>query len=110
VKILTYHVISGEFDAAAVIAAIKKGKGKVELTTVSSGKLTASLENGKVKLSYQNQRKALRKRGAFFLEMTQTKSCEKRTIIAGSGLLKKTMFADSNAGRACRVGQSRPEP
>jgi uncharacterized surface protein with fasciclin (FAS1) repeats len=51
VKILTYHVISGEFDAAAVIAAIKKGKGKVELTTVSSGKLTASLENGKVKLT-----------------------------------------------------------
>ena len=50
-KILTYHVVSGNLDAAAVIAAIKKGKGKVELTTVSTGKLTASMDNGKVKLT-----------------------------------------------------------
>ena len=50
-KILTYHVVSGNLDAAAVIAAIKKGKGKVELTTVSAGKLTASMDNGKVKLT-----------------------------------------------------------
>lgn len=50
-KILTYHVVSGNIDAAAVIAAIKKGKGKVELTTVSTGKLTASMDNGKVKLT-----------------------------------------------------------
>lgn len=49
-KILTYHVVSGNLDAAAVIAAIKKGKGKVELSTVSTGKLTASMDNGKVKL------------------------------------------------------------
>ena len=50
-KILTYHVVSGNLDSAAVIAAIKKGKGKVELTTVSTGKLTASMDNGKVKLT-----------------------------------------------------------
>jgi uncharacterized surface protein with fasciclin (FAS1) repeats len=50
-KILTYHVVSGNLDAAAVIAAIKKGKGKVELSTVSTGKLTASMDNGKVKLT-----------------------------------------------------------
>jgi len=50
-KILTYHVVSGNLDAAAVIAAIKNGKGKVELTTVSTGKLTASMDNGKVKLT-----------------------------------------------------------
>ena len=50
-KILTYHVVSGNLDAAAVIAAIKKGKGKVELTTVSTGKLTASMDKGKVKLT-----------------------------------------------------------
>jgi len=50
-KILTYHVISGNFDAAAAIAAIKKGKGKLELTTVSGGKLTASLDKTKVKLT-----------------------------------------------------------
>ncbi|TMI65801.1 MAG: fasciclin domain-containing protein [Bacteroidetes bacterium] len=49
-KILTYHVVAGNLDAAAVLAAIKKGKGSVTLTTVSGGKLTASLDNGKVKL------------------------------------------------------------
>ena len=50
-KILTYHVVSGNLDATAVIAAINKGNGKVELTTVSGGKLTGSLDNGKVKLT-----------------------------------------------------------
>ncbi|MDP2234834.1 MAG: fasciclin domain-containing protein [Bacteroidales bacterium] len=50
-KILTYHVVSGNLDAAAVVAAIKEGKGKVELTTVSGGKLVASMDNGKVKLT-----------------------------------------------------------
>ena len=50
-KILTYHVVSGNMDAAAVMAAIKKGNGKAVLTTVSGGKLTASLEGGKVKLT-----------------------------------------------------------
>ncbi len=50
-SILTYHVVSGNVDAAAVMAAIKSGKGKAELTTVQGGKLTASLDNGKVKLT-----------------------------------------------------------
>jgi uncharacterized surface protein with fasciclin (FAS1) repeats len=50
-KILTYHVVKGNLDAAAVIDAIKKGNGKVVLTTVSGGKLTASLDMGKVKLT-----------------------------------------------------------
>lgn len=50
-KILTYHVVAGNLDAAAVVAAIKKGNGSVTLTTVSGGTLTASLDNGKVKLS-----------------------------------------------------------
>ena len=50
-KILTYHVVSGNLDAAAVIAAIKNGNGKAVLTTVSGGKLTGSMENGKVKLT-----------------------------------------------------------
>jgi uncharacterized surface protein with fasciclin (FAS1) repeats len=49
--ILTYHVVSGNIDAAAVMAAIKKGKGKAVLTTVQGGKLTGSLDNGKVKLT-----------------------------------------------------------
>jgi uncharacterized surface protein with fasciclin (FAS1) repeats len=50
-KILTYHVVKGNLDAAAVMAAIKKGNGKVVLTTVSGGKLTALLDMGKVKLT-----------------------------------------------------------
>ena len=50
-KILTYHVVSGNLDAAAVVAAIKAGNGKAMLTTVSGGKLTGSLEGGKVKLT-----------------------------------------------------------
>jgi uncharacterized surface protein with fasciclin (FAS1) repeats len=50
-KILTYHVVSGKLDAAAVLKAIKDGKGKVTLTTVSGGKLTASLREGKVILT-----------------------------------------------------------
>jgi len=50
-KILTYHVVSGNIDAAAVVAAIKGGNGKAVLTTVSGGKLTASMDMGKVKLT-----------------------------------------------------------
>ncbi|MCG9911179.1 MAG: fasciclin domain-containing protein [Flavobacteriales bacterium] len=50
-KILTYHVVSGDLDAAAVVEAIKKGKGKAVLTTVSGGKLTGSMDGDKVKLT-----------------------------------------------------------
>jgi uncharacterized surface protein with fasciclin (FAS1) repeats len=50
-KILTYHVVSGNLNAAAVIAAIKKGKGKAVLTTISGGKLIGTLEGNKVKLT-----------------------------------------------------------
>nr|HMP31872.1 fasciclin domain-containing protein [Saprospiraceae bacterium] len=49
--ILTYHVVSGNLDAAAVVAAINKGKGKAVLTTVNGGTLTGTLEGGKVKLT-----------------------------------------------------------
>jgi uncharacterized surface protein with fasciclin (FAS1) repeats len=50
-KVLTYHVVAGKLDAKAVAAAIKKGGGKTELTTVSGGKLIASIDGGKVKLT-----------------------------------------------------------
>lgn len=50
-KILTYHVVAGNLDAAAVLAAIKKGNGSATLETVSGGTLTASLDNSKVKLT-----------------------------------------------------------
>ena len=48
---LTYHVIAGNLDAAAVVKAINDGKGKVTLKAVSGGTLTASLKNGKVILT-----------------------------------------------------------
>lgn len=38
-RILTYHVIAGSMTFDDLSAAIKKGKGKAELTTVSGGKL-----------------------------------------------------------------------
>lgn len=51
VKILTYHVVAGNFDAAAVVKAIEAGNGSAKLTTVSGGVLTASLKDGKVILT-----------------------------------------------------------
>jgi len=57
-KILTYHVVSGNLDAAAVMDAIKKGNGKVVMTTVSGGMLTASLDMGKVKLTDESGKSA----------------------------------------------------
>ena len=56
--ILTYHVVAGSLDAKAVIAAIKKGKGKAVLTTVAGGKLTAAVKNGKVIIADENGGKA----------------------------------------------------
>ena len=53
-KVLTYHVVAGNIDAAAVVKAIKDGNGKAVLTTVSGGKLTASVVEGKVILTDEN--------------------------------------------------------
>lgn len=50
-SILTYHVVAGEFKAAAVLKAIKDNNGKFVITTVQGNKLTASLKNGKVVLT-----------------------------------------------------------
>lgn len=49
--ILTYHVVAGNLDAAAVVAAINNGKGKATVTTVNGGTLTASLDGDKVILT-----------------------------------------------------------
>ncbi len=49
--ILTYHVVSGNLDAASVIAAIKAGNGKATLPTVGGGTLTAAIVDGKVILT-----------------------------------------------------------
>lgn len=49
--ILTYHVVAGNMDAAALSAAIEAGKGKAELTTVAGGKLTAAKEGDAIVLT-----------------------------------------------------------
>lgn len=53
-KILTYHVVAGRLDSKAIAAAIKAGNGKAVLATVSGGKLTASMEGKKFKLTDEN--------------------------------------------------------
>ena len=53
-KVLTYHVVAGNFNAAAVVKAITAAKGSLSLTTVSGGILIASLKDGKVILTDEN--------------------------------------------------------
>jgi uncharacterized surface protein with fasciclin (FAS1) repeats len=50
-KILTYHVVSGKWDSAAVAKAIKDGKGKAMLKTVQGEGLTASMKGDKLILT-----------------------------------------------------------
>lgn len=49
-KVLTYHVVAGNFDSKAIVAAIKKGNGTAEFTTVAGGKLSAMLDGNRVVL------------------------------------------------------------
>jgi uncharacterized surface protein with fasciclin (FAS1) repeats len=53
-SILTYHVVAGNIDAAAVTKAIKAGNGKASLTTVQGGTITAMIKDGKVMLKDEN--------------------------------------------------------
>lgn len=46
--ILTYHVVAGKMDAAALTKAIADGKGSASLKTVAGGTLTAKAMGGKV--------------------------------------------------------------
>ena len=54
ISILTYHVVSGKFEAAAVIDAINNNDGAFEVTTVQGGTITLSLSDGKVMLKDAN--------------------------------------------------------
>ncbi|RAK68291.1 fasciclin domain-containing protein [Hymenobacter edaphi] len=42
-KVLTYHVVAGNMTADKLMAAVKAGKGKATLKTVSGGTLTAMM-------------------------------------------------------------------
>jgi uncharacterized surface protein with fasciclin (FAS1) repeats len=48
--ILTYHVVAGSWDSKALAEKIKAGNGTAELTTVSGGKLWASMKGNKIML------------------------------------------------------------
>lgn len=52
--ILTYHVVSGKFEAAAVIEAINANNGKFTVETVQGGKIDLSLKDGNVILTDAN--------------------------------------------------------
>lgn len=52
--ILTYHVVSGKFEAAAVIDAVTKNGGKFMVNTVQGGSIAISLKDGKVMLTDEN--------------------------------------------------------
>jgi len=53
-KILTYHVVAGNWDSKAIAEKIKAGNGVAELTTVSGGKLWASMKGNKIVLKDEN--------------------------------------------------------
>lgn len=53
-KILTYHVVAGNLNAAAVVKAITDAKGSLMVKTVSGASLKVSLNNGKVILTDEN--------------------------------------------------------
>ncbi|WP_443304511.1 fasciclin domain-containing protein [Variovorax sp. CCNWLW235] len=50
-KVLTYHVVPGKMDGAALMSAIKAGGGKATLKTASGGTLTATMSGSNVRVS-----------------------------------------------------------
>ncbi|MDT0557291.1 fasciclin domain-containing protein [Ichthyenterobacterium sp. W332] len=53
-NILTYHVIPSKLMANDVVAALKKGKGKVDVKALNGQTLTVLSKNGKIWLKDQN--------------------------------------------------------
>ena len=52
--VLTYHVVPGKWDAAAIMKMIKDGKGMASIKTVSGGTLVAKSAGGKVMVTDEN--------------------------------------------------------
>jgi uncharacterized surface protein with fasciclin (FAS1) repeats len=50
-KVLTYHVVAGKMDSAALTKAIDAGNGKATLTEVSGGTLTATRSGSMIMLT-----------------------------------------------------------
>ena len=81
-KILTYHVVAGNLDAATIVNAIKDGKGKATLTTVNGSTLTATIEKDKVKLTDE-------KGGTAFVIITDLKASNGVIHVIDSVVLPK---------------------
>jgi uncharacterized surface protein with fasciclin (FAS1) repeats len=56
--VLTYHVVPGKVDAAALTQQIKAGGGMASLKTVAGGTLTAKAADGKVMIMDENGQSA----------------------------------------------------
>lgn len=56
--VLTYHVVAGKMNASDIAKAIKAGKGKATLKTVSGGTLTAWMEGKDLYISDESGSKA----------------------------------------------------
>jgi uncharacterized surface protein with fasciclin (FAS1) repeats len=52
--VLTYHVVPGKWDAAAIQKMIGEGGGKASIKTVAGGTLTAMAKDGKVMVMDEN--------------------------------------------------------
>jgi uncharacterized surface protein with fasciclin (FAS1) repeats len=52
--ILTYHVVAGKMNKSDILKAIKKGKGKAVMTTVSGGTLTAWMKGKDLYITDEN--------------------------------------------------------
>lgn len=57
--VLTYHVVAGNLDSKAVVAAIKAGNGSATLTTVQGGKLVGSIDGKNVILTDEKGDKSI---------------------------------------------------
>lgn len=53
-NILTYHVVSGSYNAASFIEAIQENDGRFEVVTVNGDKIVLSLRDGSVLLTDAN--------------------------------------------------------
>lgn len=58
IKVLTYHVISGKFDAKDLVKLIEKSKGEAKLMTLAGNVLTAKM-NGDMNVILQDENGAL---------------------------------------------------
>lgn len=56
--ILTYHVVAGKWNASDIAKAIKAGKGKATLKTVSGGTLTAWMDGKDLYITDENGNKS----------------------------------------------------